>query len=159
MTEITRAQFLRGGWGSNKKVVIRPPWSKSEDQFTDLCNRCGACMDACPEKIITTGSGKFPVVDFTKGGCSFCKKCAEVCQYEAFVNVNENSWDLTASIKDSCLSKIGVVCQSCSEVCEYGAIEFSLQMGGTPSIDLDTSNCNGCGDCVSICPKNAIQIN
>ncbi|SMN16184.1 Ferredoxin-type protein NapF (periplasmic nitrate reductase) [uncultured Candidatus Thioglobus sp.] len=155
---MTRAQLLRGGWGSNKKVIIRPPWSKSENQFTDLCNRCGACIDACPEKILTTGSGKFPVVDFNKGGCSFCKKCVEVCQYDAFVNLDKDPWGLTAKIKDNCLSKIGVICQSCSEVCERGAINFSLQMGGIPSIGLDVSNCNGCGDCVSICPKSAIQV-
>ncbi len=158
MAKITRAQFLRGGWGLNKKVVIRPPWSKSEEQFVDLCNSCRACVDACPEKIISTGAGKFPVVDFTKGGCSFCEKCVESCKYNAFEVVSKRPWDLTAKIKDNCLSKIGVVCQSCSEVCDHGAIEFSLQMGGIPGIDLNTENCNGCGDCISICPKDAIQI-
>ncbi len=156
---MTRAQLLRGGWGSSKQVVLRPPWSKSEDQFIDLCNRCGDCIDVCPEKILTTGSGKFPVVDFKKGGCSFCKKCVESCKYNAFEVFSKEPWGLIAEIKDNCLSKIGVVCQSCSEICDHGAIEFSLQMGGIPSIDLDVSNCSGCGDCVSICPKDAIQIN
>lgn len=155
---MTRAQLLRGGWGSNKKSVVRPPWAKDEALFTDLCNRCGACIDACPEKIITTGSGKFPVIDFSKGGCSFCKKCVTSCQYDAFSKVDA-PWNLTADIKDSCLSKIGVVCQSCSEVCEHGAIEFSLQMGGVPQISMDTSHCNGCGECVSVCPKSAIELN
>jgi len=156
---MTRAQLLRGGWGSNKKEIIRPPWAKDEIQFTDLCNRCGVCVDACPEKILTTGSGKFPLVDFTKGGCSFCKKCVESCKYNTFESTNNQPWKITAKIKEGCLSKIGVVCQSCSEVCEHGAIKFSLQMGGVPGIELNTEQCNGCGDCISVCPKNAIQIN
>jgi len=156
---MTRAQLLRGGWGSNKQAVVRPPWSKGEDQFTDLCNRCGACIDACPEKILTTGSGKFPVVNFKKGSCSFCKQCVESCRYNAFSALKEKPWEIVAEIKDNCLSKIGVICQSCFEVCEHDVIEFSLQVGGIPSIGLETSNCTGCGDCVSVCPKDAIQIN
>ena len=158
MSNITRAQFLRGGWGSNKKTVIRPPWSVTEDSFTDLCNRCGACLDSCPEKIIVNGSGKFPIIDFQKGECTFCQACANACQYRAFKPLSEKPWQITAEIKDTCLSKIGVVCQSCSEVCYQGAIPFSLQMGGVPDISLDNTQCNGCGACVSICPKNAIKI-
>ncbi len=155
---MTRAQLLRGGWGSNKQSVVRPPWSKNEDLFVDLCNRCGACIDACPEEILTTGSGKFPIVDFTKGGCNFCQKCADACKYNAFLDLAEQPWDIKAKIKDNCLSKIGVICQSCSEVCEHSAIKFSIEMGGVPSINMDTTNCNGCGDCVEICPKDAIQV-
>jgi ferredoxin-type protein NapF len=155
---MTRAQLLRGGWGSNKKTIIRPPWSKSEVEFIDLCTRCGACIDACPENIIKTGSGKFPILDFTQDGCSFCKQCVESCNHNAFYSVNEKPWALTASIQEKCLSKIGVVCQSCADVCEYGVIKFSLQMGGIPSINLNADCCNGCGQCVSICPKDAIQI-
>ncbi len=158
MSNMTRAQFLRGGWGSNKQAVIRPPWSVSEESFTDLCNRCGACIDACPEKIIASGSGKFPMVDFQKGECSFCQECVKACQYHAFTALSEKPWDIKAEIKDHCLSKIGVVCQSCSEVCDNNAIHFSLQMGGVPDISLDSAQCNGCGACVSICPKSAIKI-
>jgi len=155
---MTRSQFLRGNWGSNKKTIVRPPWSKDEHLFVDLCNHCGACIDACPQNIITTGSGKFPELDFKKGGCDFCQQCANACKYEVFTDVTQNPWNLRADIKNNCLSKIGVVCQSCYEVCEHGAIEFSLKMGGVPSINLNTDQCNGCGECVSICPKDAIQV-
>ncbi len=155
---MTRAQLLRGGWGADEKTVVRPPWSKTEDLFVELCARCGACVDACPEKIITTGPGKFPVVDFVKGECSFCQKCIQSCGYNAFNSVDDKPWDLKAEIRNNCLSKIGVVCQSCSEVCEHGAIDFSIAMGGIPSIGLDTTNCTACGACVGVCPKGAIQI-
>ncbi|EEZ79722.1 MAG: ferredoxin-type protein NapF [Candidatus Thioglobus sp.] len=158
MSSITRAQFLRGGWGSNRQSVIRPPWSKPEELFVDICNRCGACIDACPEKIVVTGSGKFPIIDFQKGECTFCHQCADACQYHAFESSSEKPWSVKAQIQDDCLSKIGVVCQSCSEVCEHGAIEFSIQMGGVPSIELNPQKCTGCGACVAICPKSAIKV-
>jgi ferredoxin-type protein NapF len=158
MSSLTRAQLLRGGWGANKRDIIRPPWAKAAQLFTDLCSRCGACIEVCPEKIITTGSGKFPVLDFAKGGCSFCQKCVEVCQEDVFIGLDNPPWRLTASIQDNCLSKIGVVCQSCADICERKAILFSLQMGGIPAVELNPQNCNGCGDCVAICPTESIQI-
>ncbi|BBB22536.1 ferredoxin-type protein NapF [Abyssogena phaseoliformis symbiont OG214] len=154
---MTRAQLLRGGWGSSKKSIIRPPWSKNEVLFIDLCSRCGACIETCPENIIILGSGKFPVVDFQKGECNFCHQCAEVCQYHAF-DVKQQPWHIKIDIKDNCLSKIGVVCQSCSDVCQQNVINFSLQMGGVPSIDLNTDVCTGCGACVEVCPKNSISM-
>ena len=155
---MTRAQLLRGGWGSNRQKVIRAPWTKAEELFVEMCNRCGACIDACPQQILKPGSGKFPVVDFTDVGCDFCQKCVDACKYDAFIHTLEKPWGNKVNIRDNCLSKIGVICQSCSEVCEHDVIEFKLEMGGVPSIGLNLKNCNGCGECVSICPKDAIKV-
>ena len=152
---VSRRQLLRGQFNAHTQNEIRPPWAKDEALFIDLCSRCGDCITACPEGIISTGSGKFPTVDFRQGECTFCHQCAEVCQHDAF-HKNTGPWNIVANIKDNCLSKIGVICQSCAEVCDHRAIKFKLQVGGVPSISLDTQQCTGCGACIHTCPKNAI---
>ena len=155
---ISRRQLFRGSFDKNAQNEIRPPWAKTEAQFTDLCSRCGACITVCPESIIVIGSGKFPVVDFQQGECSFCRQCVEACQNNAFDTNKQQPWHITVAIKDNCLSKIGVICQLCAEVCEQNVISFSLQMGGVPNIKLNTDKCTGCGGCVSVCPKESIKI-
>ncbi|MDC9714982.1 MAG: ferredoxin-type protein NapF [Gammaproteobacteria bacterium] len=155
---INRRQLFRGNFKANAQSEIRPPWAKNELLFVDLCSRCGDCVAACPERIITIGSGGFPVLDFKKGGCSFCHQCVDACQDNVFNKANQPPWDIKISIKDNCLSKIGVVCQSCADVCEQGVIRFSLQRGGVPSIGLNTDTCTGCGYCIEVCPKDAITI-
>lgn len=155
---INRRQLLRGNFNANAQSEIRPPWSKEESLFIDLCRRCNACIEACPENIITIGSGKFPTLDFEKGECSFCHQCVDACQHSVFDTIKKHPWHIKIAIKDNCLSKIGVICRSCTEVCDQGVIKFSLQMGGVPNIELETDRCNGCGACVGICPKSAIAL-
>lgn len=152
---ISRRQLLRGNFNKNAQNDIRPPWAKAEKQFIDSCSRCGDCIKVCPENIIAQGSGGFPVIDFRQGECTFCHQCVDICQEDVF-NKNTKPWHIVANIKDNCLSKIGVICQSCADVCDNRAIEFSLQVGGIPNINLSIDQCSGCGACVSICPKNAI---
>lgn len=155
---INRRQLLRGHFNANAQSEIRPPWSKDESLFTDLCSRCNACIEVCPENIIIAGSGKFPVLDFEKGECTFCHHCVDACQYGAFDTKQKQPWHIKIAIKDDCLSKIGVVCRSCSEICNQNVIKFRVQIGGVPNIQLDTNKCNGCGACIGICPKNAITM-
>ena len=46
-----------------------------------------------------------------------------------------------------------------AEICEHRAISFQLVVGGSCNVLMDTTICNGCGECISICPANAISIN
>jgi NADH-quinone oxidoreductase subunit F len=43
----------------------------------DLCDGCGACVDACPEDAIEGGRNKIHVID--QDACEKCGKCLEVC--------------------------------------------------------------------------------
>jgi ferredoxin-type protein NapF len=153
-----RRSFLRGR-RRPAPPAIRPPWSQSEDHFTALCTRCGACSAACPEGIIQAGDGGFPEINFILGECSFCGACADACPAPLFDRSDTaRPWELTAIIGETCFATRGIVCRSCQDVCPHAAIRFTLAPGGIAHAHVDAGSCTGCGACVSACPAGAIAI-
>jgi ferredoxin-type protein NapF len=159
-TVTNRRQFLRTAIAGGPRPA-RPPWSLSEPEFLDRCDRCDDCLKACPERILKRGSGGFPEVDFARGGCTFCGECLNACKGRAIVGdgtAPDTAWTLRAEIDDTCLAVRGVVCRSCGEACDARAIRFRLELGGVARPLLDRDRCNGCGGCYSICPVAAVRI-
>jgi ferredoxin-type protein NapF len=155
---ISRLEFLRGSWrGGN--APMRPPWALAEPLFLDSCDGCGACIDACTEKLLTQGRGRYPRVDFSRGECTFCQRCVDACRTDALaVQADQPAWDLQAGISQECLAMRGVVCRSCAESCEQCAIVFRLALGGVSRPQLQSQLCNGCGACIKPCPVGAITM-
>jgi len=149
-------QFLRGRF--NGQSPIRPPWAAAESLFTDLCDRCDACIKACHTKIIRRGDGGFPEVNFSRSGCDFCRACVQACPTGAIVKEAADPWSIQASFKSTCLAERGITCRSCGDVCEHRAIRFRLRVGGSAAIEFNASACSGCGECVSLCPVQAIEM-
>jgi ferredoxin-type protein NapF len=149
-----RRAFLTGG--RRLPAPIRPPWAAAH--FAEACIRCSACLEACPEQILTRDGDGFPAVDFAAGSgeCTFCRRCAEACPVPAFDLEAEVPWHLTAKVGEACLARRGVHCQSCGDACEPRAIRFTLQIGGPPVPEIDQASCTGCGACLSTCPADAI---
>lgn len=150
MSNLSRMQLLRG-----QHNPIRPPWTTA--QFTDDCQRCHACIQHCPEQILKKGRGSFPEVDFSKGECTFCKRCAEVCPTETIGQIDA-PWALKIQINPNCLAQQNVVCVTCGEFCEYQAIHFAPKLGGIAQPEVNLEQCTGCGACFSTCPTQAIQL-
>lgn len=138
--------------------AARLPWLKQTDNFTDLCTRCGQCVDNCETKIIVKGDGGFPQIDFSLGECTFCYRCAKSCPEPLFLSQQQTPWNIKANISESCLAYKNVECRSCGEQCDTMAIQFKLAIGqvAQPSIEIDA--CNGCGACVSSCPTSSISV-
>ncbi len=152
---VSRNSFIRGRQFS---TVIRPPWAIDEDQFTEICTRCFECAKACPAHLIIKGTGGFPEISFSRHGCDYCEACVVACPETALDLAQPTAWDQQAVINESCFSRRGVVCRSCGEVCEASAIYFKPALGGVSQIQLNASACNGCGECVHVCPAHAIKI-
>ncbi len=138
-------------------MVMRPPWSRAEEDFVEHCTRCGDCLRACPEKILKSGRGGFPQIDFSKGECTFCQECHKACVVPAFSSTQQRPWFYHIVINERCLSKNGIVCVTCAEQCEAEAIHFVHQVGGVPQPQVSASACSGCGACYRPCPVGAIQ--
>ena len=160
-TNLSRRAFLRGRSPKFNPATIHPPWTVETSEFIQNCERCDQCIDACPENILFRGDGGFPTVNFKFGECTFCKKCANTCNANAFKHedLNENNaWPLFANINSTCLSLNAIVCRTCGDTCDADAIHFKLQTRGVSIPIVNTDLCIGCGACLYTCPKNAISM-
>ena len=157
---VSRRQFIRGDFGGRTEPV-RPPGALTEHRFLTACSQCAACIDACPERIISRGSGGYPEINFQLGGCTFCGECIRVCRDGALKHSEDNivGWPIIATINSTCLSHQGITCRICADACDVDAIQFDLKAGGTALPRIDTSSCTGCGACVGDCPVHAIEMN
>ena len=178
MTEkhLPRRQFLRGEFftalqSDSVKTQgfqgIRPPWSKSEEDFVAGCTRCGDCIVVCETQILVKGDGGFPEVKFALGECTFCQKCVEVCKQPIFrphfsqPNLGEQAeqpWSHKIEIQSGCLAFHAVECRACEDNCESRAIRFKREIGGVAKPQVDLDSCSGCGACIGVCPVSAVRI-
>ena len=156
---ISRAQFLRGDF-NNHHSPIRPPWSRPESQFIETCTQCSDCLSSCPKKIISKGSGNYPVIDFSLGECTFCFECVDSCAPQALSGTEDSTpWNLKAIISNQCLVYAGVHCMTCRDQCETEAITFIANISKPPYPVIDQNLCSGCGACFQPCPNQSIKLN
>jgi ferredoxin-type protein NapF len=161
LVDLSKRRFFSKRSNQNQftfETGTRLPWAKPDADFTDACTQCGECLKACETQIITKGVGGFPTVDFEKGECTFCQKCADICPENAFLATNEAPWQITAKINETCLAYQNVECRTCAEECEPRAIQFSHNVGRVAQPKLDSELCTGCGACLSVCPVSAISM-
>lgn len=130
-----------------------------EADFLDLCTRCGNCVEHCETRILVTGDGGYPEVNFARGECSFCGACVTHCMDGAIDRRAEHApWTLRASLDTrSCLATRGVVCAICAEACTVRAIRLETR-SVVPAPQLDSSTCTGCGACIAPCPVSALNL-
>ncbi len=160
MAAISRIDFLRGSLKGHRQAV-RPPWSVGERTFTEICDGCGDCKSACRQSIVVMGRGRYPEVDFQRGVCTLCGDCTKACPTGALSQVKmslEPPWALAPRIDDRCLARHQVVCRTCADRCGPRAITFKLTIGGVAQPQIDDFACTGCGECVSSCPRQAIDL-
>lgn len=144
--------------------VLRPPGSAEEADFMALCIRCERCISVCPEDVLEPVgiegglAVRTPRLTYASGSCTFCDKCREVCPTQAVGHVDPHRPDLgrigvAVLHTDRCLAFVrDGSCSVCVDACPYGAL--SLDERRHPAVDVD--KCNGCGECVRICPANSL---
>lgn len=98
------------------------------------------------------------MVDFSLGACTFCGNCAAACKHDAFDHLDSLAWQLEVTIGEQCLCLRGVVCRTCGDACESAAIHFLIKTGGPSQPLIDNERCNGCGECLAVCPDRCISI-
>ena len=95
------------------------------------CTGCGACVKACPKKLIAL----YPVD--TKGPIALCQ------------NRSDNKPSILKNCKNGCIK-----CGKCEKSCGTGAL---VLVKGVPVIDYE--KCTGCGTCVTGCPTHVLSMN
>ncbi len=158
---ISRRRFLTGN--RQEGTTFRPPWTPPEDEFIDQCRRCDDCIAVCETGLLKKGSGGFPEADFSQAGCSFCGSCSDACQHDVIQQhviqeTEDVPWNILATINPQCLALNRVHCRTCQETCEARAISFTIKTGGVAIPSINTDQCTGCGECVSLCPITAISM-
>jgi ferredoxin len=179
LTATTRLS-ARGFPGAAESLPIRPPGSVPEEQFLQLCIRCGECFKACPNNVLQPMSFQHglvglwtPEVVADWAGCeSSCNACGQVCPTGAIRA-------LPLEIKKTVRMGLAIVdpatclpwanreaCQLCVDECVaagYHAIEFTrvhtqVDEMGAPIADSGyvapvvlADRCVGCGLCQTRC--------
>lgn len=151
------SQSKRSLFRRRKDNMIRPPWTKGTIEFTEICTRCNACIEACETNIIFRGDGGFPEISFKNGECTFCQKCVIACPEAIFDIKQDEPWQVKATITDTCLTNNGIWCQSCKDFCDAEAISFEYRLNNTPLPKIDLDLCTGCGACLEPCPNSSIS--
>lgn len=63
-----------------------------------------------------------------------------------------------AKVDRSCLPRRNESCRLCEDFCELKAIRFIQEEGCLPVPHIVEDVCTGCGDCLGICPVDAIDM-
>jgi ferredoxin len=159
---------------------VRPPGAVPEEAFLELCTRCGACFQTCPNNVLQpmpVNSGYLnlwtPAVNADWAGCdSSCNNCGQVCPTGAIrplplAEKRVAHMGLAIVNEKTCLPYAGVEeCRLCFEECEaaeYHAIEFMrvgtevdpfgqpIEGTGLLAPVVLPEKCVGCGLCQSRC--------
>ena len=155
-----------GGVGkalAGEEELLRPPGAQDEARFLKLCLKCDRCRSVCPQTCITIATleqglvnARTPRMDFHKGICDFCGKCAEVCPTGAILpGFDETAERIGIAVidRDECLAFSGSGgCRKCIDECPYEAIMLD---GTVPRVIAGA--CNGCGICEYACPSGSLR--
>ena len=137
-------------------LPIRPPGSGRESDFS-ACVACDApCVTKCGENIIFLDEGHTPVIDFSKGGCTYCGECITACPHAVLVSgETPPNMDIKIEINPlKCLAWNRTICSFCKDPCQDKAILFL----GLLRPEIEAEKCTQCGFCVGVCPTQAVEI-
>ncbi|MDG2223905.1 MAG: 4Fe-4S binding protein [Rubripirellula sp.] len=172
-------------WGAglddeNAVRPVRPPGSVPEQQFLQMCIRCGECFKACPNNVLQPEAFEqgveglwTPMVQADWAGCeSSCNACGQVCPTGAIraLPLEEKRvarMGLAIINETTCLPFAGQEdCDLCVQECKaagYRAIEyvqvgtqtdeFGAPIAGTGRLApaIVDHLCVGCGLCQTRC--------
>jgi ferredoxin-type protein NapG len=144
--------------------LVRPLGATDETKFLAGCLRCDRCRSVCPMECIDIShiedglaSMRAPKMNYHLGYCIFCDKCVDVCPTGVLRSIDPKAEKIgLAEIQQAqCVAwKNPGSCSRCVDVCQYDAVHLD---GGVPVVDA--AACNGCGQCVYVCPALTLSSN
>lgn len=161
-------------------LPVRPPGSVPEQEFLEMCIRCGECYKACPNNVLQPEGFQqgfeglwTPMVNANWAGCeSSCNACGQVCPTGAIraLPLQEKRYarmGLAIVNENTCLPYAGTeACDFCVQECNaagYHAIEYTqvgvqldengqpIEGSGFAAPLVMADKCVGCGLCQTRC--------
>ncbi|MBC8331326.1 MAG: 4Fe-4S dicluster domain-containing protein [Anaerolineae bacterium] len=170
-SKFSRREFLRIAGGASSvgllywllrpaqaSAALLPPGAQDSTIFKAICIRCGKCVAACEQKAINFDEAGFPFMDALQGWCDFSGDCTKACPTAALLPFNPDIAKIGTAVIDTdrCIAwnlTCQLCCGLCIRVCDELQQAIYRDEDGNPHID--PVRCNGCGACVTICPRSA----
>lgn len=144
-------------------MLLQPPGAVPEPSFSELCQRCGKCVQTCPVQAIRPWRTQdprrngTPVIDADVAACVVCAGvlCTQVCPSGALLPI-ENQHQINMGLAEVyatlCVRSGGDACRVCVDRCPLGETAIRLPVEGPP--EVFPSGCVGCGVCQLYCPTS-----
>ncbi len=141
------------------------------------CVHCGWCASICPVGAISFEKPFKGEFSRNEAVCQACRTCVDTCPAGALFNKEWKQGQIVEKVthrKDAC-----IYCGACAQACPVGAINvnksgivpemkkkqvFEKMISGpaprptlTSTLKTDQKACLGCGNCVIVCPVNALS--
>jgi ferredoxin-type protein NapG len=139
-------------------IWLRPPGARPEQEFRELCSRCGECVRVCPAQCIKIdptgdqGAGA-PYIDADAMPCVLCDGllCMPACPTQALQITPKEELNMGLAIwnESLCLRTTGQDCTICVDKCPMGTTGLKLVEN---KIEVQNPGCTGCGVCQYSCP-------
>jgi ferredoxin-type protein NapH len=137
--------------------TLRPPGAVPENGFMSICNRCGRCIEVCPNKAlhempIIYGMENYgtPYMIPREGNCCLCMSCVNACPTGALkpVQIQKVNIGIARIDTSKCIAwREHKLCLICVEQCPMGGVTQDDKH--RPVIVPD--KCVGCGSCEKCC--------
>nr|WP_071995446.1 4Fe-4S dicluster domain-containing protein [Pantoea sp. IMH] len=159
---VSRRGLFRAFVTASRKVAPRPdalpPWplppgAVTTVQFFSLCDKCQQCIQACPMGVLISQQDGYPQLAIEYAGCDGCAGCIQACATGALQPQARFDTRLRPVFTDTCIHG-SRGCERCVEVCPQRA----CVIGDARLPDADADCCNGCGECLVQCDRQAVTL-
>ncbi len=123
-------------------IILPKKSSYNIDIFS--CDICGDCQKVCEEDAIKLSLSKYTIFE---ENCVGCGDCIDVCVNEGNAISYERDYYF---VRGRCKAN------RCNHECISACTEDAITIIDNKAV-IDMEKCNRCGDCVPVCPQEAIN--